>query len=110
MFHTGGAVLGLFPMESLPDEAKVDVATVAAVGVAPGSHGVTTAINLESREAVDGAFEHLEMIGAEIVKPPQEVFWGGYSGYFADPEGHLWEVAHNPFVSFDERGAVLLGE
>lgn len=99
----------MLPLETLPDEANVDPEAVDAVGIAPGSRGITMAINLESREAVDAAFEHLETVGAEIVKPPQEVFWGGYSGYFADPEGNLWEVAHNPFVSFDERGAVLLG-
>lgn len=105
MFYTGGAVLGLFPEESLKEEANLsDGDGSRAVP------GFTLAINLESKEAVDSAFAHLEQIEAEITKPPEDVFWGGYSGYFRDPEGNLWEVAHNPFVEFDERGALVLGD
>jgi uncharacterized glyoxalase superfamily protein PhnB len=74
-----------------------------------GFRGVTLACNLDSREAVDRAFDSLRGIGAKILKEPQEVYWGGYSGYFADPEENYWEVAWNPFVSFDERGALIPG-
>ena len=61
-----------------------------------GFRGVALAINLESRDLVDACFEEVRAIGGEVVKPPHATDWGGYSGYFADPDGHLWEVAHNP--------------
>jgi uncharacterized glyoxalase superfamily protein PhnB len=51
---------------------------------------------------------HAETIGAKILKTPQKVFWGGYHGYFADPDGHIWEIAHNPFAPVDETGAIQL--
>ncbi|MFW6075001.1 MAG: VOC family protein [Chloroflexota bacterium] len=104
MYHTGGAILGLYPEDDL--RADADVAGEDGSEVRP----FTLAVNLESKEAVDRAFAHLEQIEAEITKPPENVFWGGYSGYFRDPEGNLWEVAHNPFVEFDDRGALILGE
>jgi uncharacterized glyoxalase superfamily protein PhnB len=59
---------------------------------------VTLAHNVSSPEEVDAVLEQAVDAGATLVKPGQEVFWGGYSGYFADPDGPLWEVAHNPFT------------
>ena len=67
----------------------------------PSFRGVTLAWNAESEAAVDAIFAHARRAGAKIVKPPHKVFWGGYSGYFADPDGHLWEVAYNPFFPID---------
>ncbi len=66
----------------------------------PGTvfRGVTLAHNVASPEEVDALLKQAVDAGAILVKPGQEVFWGGYSGYFADPDGHLWEVAHNPFT------------
>ena len=60
-------------------------------------------------EEVDACFAHALACGGRSVKPPEKVFWGGYSGYFADPDGHLWEVAHNPFFAMDERGILQIG-
>ena len=64
--------------------------------------------NLRSVDEVDALFLNLAGHGATIVKPPQKVFWGGYSGYFADPDGHLWEVAHNPFWTVREDGRISM--
>ncbi len=105
MFLTGGGVLALFPLDELAADANV-----APPKTFIGFRGFTLACNLESREAVDAAFEMLRGTDAVIVKEPQEVFWGGYSGYFSDPEENFWEIAHNPFVSFDERGAIIAAE
>ncbi|HEX4788484.1 MAG TPA: VOC family protein, partial [Actinospica sp.] len=66
------------------------------------------AINVASPPEVDAALAAAEVAGGRVVKPGQEVFWGGYSGYFADPEGNLWEVAHNPFWPLDECGLPVL--
>ncbi len=65
---------------------------------------MTLAINLPSREAVDAAFAAARSAGAHLAKAPLATGWGGYSGYFADPDGHLWELAHNPYWPLDERG------
>ncbi|MBN9618537.1 MAG: VOC family protein, partial [Actinobacteria bacterium] len=76
---------------------------------APGSfRGVTLAVNVSSREAVDAALGAAEAAGARLAKPAQTTEWGGYHGYFADPDGHLWEVAHNPFWPLDEAGVPQL--
>lgn len=64
---------------------------------------------LVSEAEVDAAFEHVASIGAVILKPAEHVFWGGYSGYFADPDGHMWELAYNPHWPLDEQGLPQLG-
>ncbi|MFC3165284.1 VOC family protein [Ciceribacter thiooxidans] len=96
-----GIVLALFSREALAADA----------GVAPGTggfSGVTLAQNVESPAEVDRVIDFAVSCGASLVKSPREVFWGGYSGYFADPDGHLWEVAHNPFFPLDEEGHLVL--
>ena len=70
--------------------------------------GVALAYNARSREEVDTVLAEAGAAGAEIVKPAHDTFWGGYSGYFADPDGHLWEIAHNPFWTISEDGSVRL--
>ena len=101
MFDTAGGVLSLFPSDELAKDADVDTLT------APGAYSnFSLAINLESRELVDQTFAHLRELGVTITKEPHETFWGGYSGYFADPENNLWEIAWNPYVRFDSRGAL----
>lgn len=99
----GGIVLGLYPREKLAEDARVEPE-------GSGFSGITLAYNAKSEGEVDGVFAHLKKIGARIVKPPEKVFWGGYSGYFADPDGHLWEVAFNPFFPFDENDNLNLPE
>ncbi len=93
-FHLGGLVLALYSREKLAEDATVDPAGT-------GFTGITLAHNTRSREEVDAVLHLVEPLGARIVKPAQDVFWGGYSGYFADPDGHLWEVAWNPFWELD---------
>ena len=70
-----------------------------------GFAGVTLAHNVGSRAEVDAVFAHAMSVGAKQVKTPRVVFWGGYSGYFADPDGHLWEVAHNPYWELQPDGS-----
>jgi len=67
-------------------------------GLPPGSLRITLAHNVKSKEEVDAVVQQAVDAGGKLIKQPQDVFWGGYSGYFADPDGHLWEVAWNPFM------------
>jgi hypothetical protein len=88
-FHLDGVRLALYPWDALAEDA-----TVPPEG--DGFRGTTLAHNVASKETVDAVLDEAVGAGAELVKPAQEVFWGGYSGYFADLDGHLWEVAWNP--------------
>ena len=90
-FTLNGTWLGLYGREALAEDAGVP-----AEG--SGFAGIALAHNLASEVEVDELLEQAVAAGAKLVKPGQKVFWGGYSGYFADPDGYLWEVAHNPFV------------
>jgi catechol 2,3-dioxygenase-like lactoylglutathione lyase family enzyme len=90
----GGAWLSLYPRKALAEDA-----TVPAEG--SGFSGITLAHNVRSREEADAVMAEALAAGATLVKPAQDVFWGGYSGYFADPDGHLWEVAWNPNFAVD---------
>lgn len=99
MYKLNGMVLSLFPQHELMEDAK-------AANDAKGSR-FTLAQCLRSPEEVDAFFAHLKQRDATITKMPEKVFWGGYSGYFADPDGHLWEIAHNPFLELDAAGNVL---
>ena len=70
---------------------------------------ITLATNYNSPDEVDSAFASAVAAGAISITKPHEVFWGGYSGSFADPDGHLWELAHNPFWTLDD-GGMIVGE
>jgi len=96
-FRTAGPVLALWSTESLADDAQVD-------GTRGPFDGIALAINVESEAAVDEGLAVAVAAGATLLKVAERVFWGGYSGYFADPDGHAWEVAYNPGWSLDERG------
>ncbi len=85
--------LAFYRRELFPDEAPVDFADPSA-----GTPTITLAHNLPSPEAVDTAMQEALDAGATLAKQPEEVFWGGYSGYFSDPDGYLWELAYNPFA------------
>jgi len=87
---TPGQLLGLYPKDKLAEDVGVP-------SDGSGFPGFTLAHNVASPELVDQVLEEAVAAGAELVKPGQKVFWGGYSGYFKDPSGWLWEVAHNPF-------------
>jgi catechol 2,3-dioxygenase-like lactoylglutathione lyase family enzyme len=100
-FPLGGIVLGLYPREKLAEDAQVSAG-------GSGFSGIALAHNTNSQEEVDQVLQTVESLGATIVKKAEKVFWGGYSGYFADPDGHLWEVAWNPFFGFDESDNLVL--
>lgn len=102
MFDMNGFVLGLWEADKLAEDAG------QAAHAVSGFRNVALAYNARSIEEVDGIFERLKAAGVEITTPPHKAFWGGYSGYFADPEGNAWEVAFNPFWTFDEAGRVVL--
>lgn len=97
----GGTVLALYSREALAADACLPPQ-------GSGFGGVTLARNVGSRAEVDAFIERARQAGARILKPAQEVFWGGYSGYFSDPDGHPWEVAHNPYWTLSPRGLVEL--
>lgn len=97
-FTLNGVGFSLYPRDRLADDIGVPASGETAAGA------VTLAHNVRSREEVAAVLAEAERAGAAIVKPAQDVFWGGHSGYFADPDGHLWEVAWNPFSPLDESG------
>lgn len=100
-FDLGGFLLGLYPRKALAEDAQV-----SADG--NGFSGVALAHNVASKQEVDAVMRQVEQRGGAVIKPAQEVFWGGYSGYIADPDGHLMEVAFNPHWSIDAQGRVVL--
>ena len=101
-FDANGIVLALFGYPELAEDAGVKA------GPVPSFRGVGVAWNGTSEEDVDRIMAHANAAGATISKKAVKVFWGGYSGYFADPEGHLWEVAFNPFMPIDADGHIQL--
>ena len=88
-FRNKGTWLALYPRAALAEDAGVPTE-------GSGFSGVTLAHNLRTKEEVDDLLAVAVAAGASLVKPAQDTFWGGYSGYFADPEGYLWEIAWNP--------------
>jgi catechol 2,3-dioxygenase-like lactoylglutathione lyase family enzyme len=101
-FQLGGIVLALFARTALAADAGLE-----AEG--SGFGGIVLAYNAHSRAEVDAVLAEAEAAGARILKPAQDAFWGGYTGYFADPDGHPWEVAWNPEWTILEDGSVRLG-
>jgi len=100
-FDGGGVVLGLYGRGPLAEDATVEDS-------APGFSGVALAHNARSEADVDAVLAEAAAAGAKLIKPAGKVFWGGYSGYFADPDGHLWEVAFNPYFKLGDDGRVEL--
>ena len=100
-FRLNGMILALWSRESLAADADVTDEGARFSGIA-------LAYNARSREDADGVLAEAAKAGARIVKPAHDTSWGGYSGYFADPDGHLWEVAWNPFWEVTAEGSVKL--
>jgi catechol 2,3-dioxygenase-like lactoylglutathione lyase family enzyme len=98
-FQAGGLALALYPRLELAKDANL-----AAEG--QGFSGMALAYNTRSREEVDSVFAQAVAAGAKILKPAREAFWGGYSGYFSDPDGFLWEIAWNPSFALGEDGSL----
>ncbi len=90
-FTLNGTWLGLYGREALAKDAMLS-------SEGSGFNSFALAHNLGSEAEVDALFAHVVSVGATAVKGPEKVFWGGYSGYIKDPDGHLWEIAYNPFV------------
>lgn len=101
-YQMPGSILALWPRPALAEDAGVEDAGAAFSGVA-------LAYNARSRAEVDAVLAEAVAAGGTLAKAAHETFWGGYSGYFADPDGHLWEVAHNPFWVIAVDGAIRLG-
>lgn len=101
-FDLGGLILSLFPHSELAKDADVAPSETGTY------HGFALAYNARSAAEVDEIMSGLRERGATIVKEPQAAFWGGYSGYFSDVDGHHWEVAHNPFWTVLEDGRISM--
>jgi hypothetical protein len=101
LFQAGPIVLALFGREALKDDGQVGELWT-------GNGGMTLAQNVASEAEVDAVMARAEAAGARILKPAAKTFWGGYDGYFADADGHVWEVAFNPFWPLDEDGRIQL--
>jgi len=102
-FHHGGIVLGLYPMNLLAEDAGVSAER-------SGFSGITLAINTKTREELEATHKKAIAAGAKSLVEPRDTFWGGYDSYFADPDGHPWEIAWAPFWEFDEQGSLIMQE
>lgn len=101
LFPLGGIVLGLYPLHELEEDTTLRHQRTTF-------SGMTISYNATSEEEVDTVMREAERQGATIVKPAQKVFWGGYSGYFKDLDGYVFEVAYNPFWEIDGNGNLIL--
>jgi catechol 2,3-dioxygenase-like lactoylglutathione lyase family enzyme len=99
-FQAGDMVISLWDRQSLAEDSGVPPAA--------GHGGVTLALNVDSPAAVDGVIAEAEAAGATVTRSPGETFWGGYSGVFTDPDGHPWEIAHNPHWTLTPDGGAVL--
>jgi catechol 2,3-dioxygenase-like lactoylglutathione lyase family enzyme len=101
-YQLPGLVLALWTRADLAEDAHItdDGATFS---------GITIAFNTRTHDEVDEVLQQADNAGGTVLKPAEEVFWGGYSGYFADPDGHAWEVAWNPGWSIDAAGHLSMG-
>lgn len=100
-FHMNGTILALYPRASLAEDGQIKDEGL-------GFAGITLAQNVREKQDVAKILEQAERAGAKITKPAQDVFWGGHSGYFSDPDGHLWEIAWNPHFPLKKDGHVDL--
>ena len=105
-FQMQGSVLGLYEHGALADDAAVSPEPF--VDGMRGFRGVTCALNVESIEDVNAVFAEWVAAGAVSMVEPHTAFWGGHSSYVADPDGHLWELAFNPYAEFDATGNLIL--
>jgi predicted lactoylglutathione lyase len=99
-FQAGGMVMALWGLQQLAEDSGVELGD--------GYGGVTLAYNVSSPAEVDEVIAQAQAVGAVISRSPAETFWGGYSGIFIDPDGHPWEVAHNPHWTIRPDGSVAL--
>jgi catechol 2,3-dioxygenase-like lactoylglutathione lyase family enzyme len=100
-FQLGGLALSLYGREALAEDAHLP-------GAGAGFGGIALGHNVRERADVDTTLDEVRAAGGTILKPAEDVFWGGYSGYFADPDGHPWEVAWNPHFPIQDDGKIQL--
>lgn len=100
-YQLNSLLLGLFGREALAKDQGRPEAPL-------GTGAITLAQNFSTPAEVDAAYQEALQAGASALKAPEAVFWGGYSGYYADPDGHVWEVAHNPFWTLSSDGSLTL--
>ena len=100
-YSHAGIILGLYPIDKLAEDAELRPER-------SGFSGVTLAINLDTKEGVDELFNSVIANGGRSLVQPRETFWGGYDAYFADPDGHAWEIAWAPFWQFDDQGSLIM--
>lgn len=102
-FHAGPVVLALWGRAAQLEDARADALWT-------GNGGIVVAQNVANERDVDAVMARAQAAGAQILKPAAKTFWGGYGGYFADPDGHVWEVVYNPHWHLDVKGGVKLPE
>ena len=104
-FNNQGSKLELYPLEALAKDINADLPIHSN-----GFNGITLACNTKSEDEVNQLLHLAAQYGGEIVKPAQHVFWGGYSGYFKDPDGYYWEVAYSSNWKFDDQDMLIIEE
>ncbi|NLJ18430.1 VOC family protein [Globicatella sulfidifaciens] len=105
-FRNEGTRIALYPI----DELAKDINESNPPNISSGFSGITLAYNAKSKEEVDEVFNKAKLAGAKIQKEPQTAIWGGYSGYFKDPDGYYWEVAYGEDWEFDESNMLVIDD
>ncbi|MEO0990722.1 MAG: VOC family protein [Pseudomonadota bacterium] len=103
VFDLIGQVLGLYPKADLARDMEIDVSGVG------GFSGLTLAHNVRDKSEVGLVMSRAEAAGAKVIREAHDIFWGGHVGYFADPDGHVWEIAWNPFSTLGPKGEFQWG-
>ena len=102
-FQTSGVCLALYPLDKLAEDISPDLSSTRAPFA-----GITLAHNTKTKDEVQEILELAEKAGGKIEKPAQDVFWGGFSGYFSDPDGYFWEVAYSDSWKFNDDGSLVI--
>lgn len=106
-FKTSGSWIGLFGYDALAADMGIIGAGQSAEPASPPTYrGITLAINVNTEDDVDAGLAHAAVVGGTLLKPGTKAEWGGYSGYFADPDGHVWEIARAPGFPVDGHGRI----
>ena len=102
-FKTNGTLLSIYPIDKLAEDISPELPKEK-----PVFSGITLAYNVKKKSNVDAVLNEAQNAGGEIVKPAQDAFWGGYSGYFSDPDGYYWEVAYFDKFQYDDNGNLII--